>query len=671
MSTKRKFSRYTRKQSNVELKNALLLGSSSASRRTVAELVGDEQHSAQVSDTSFLFESRTLELESGEFFEWIFYHPAKLVQHILDTCPNLASAYLPRLQQNPPSAARPWRILVGFDEQTPGSKVNHDNRRKLQCLIFNFLEVGPELLETDASWFVPVILRSKKMNALDGAWSRCLRIFLRTLLLGPLSFRVGGVFVECRLAGLGDQRLHLRAKLAALLTDGEGHAKSLEWNGHGSMRPCFMHSNIFKKHSGMEDEELGYVSITCSQRDRLRRWSVSDLHANIDRIREERRRHERGELRTTALKTIIKAAGWHPSESGVMADDELRDAEQIFGASRYDWMHCAMQDGFMSNAMYLVVRHVLIINHGGANDATVVQNYLRSCKFPFMNKNVGPQLYRIFSQEMMKKHTTKKAMVANASAQLSLYLIIEEWALLEAVHSNGALRHVAVYSAVCRIIDIIMAAKHRRLSTVAAQPMLYDAIARWQDLHKAVYGTRYIKPKHCWIWGVAEQFADFEWVFDMWCIERQHKWIRPLAEVVKNTKTFEASVLLRALDTQVSKLLVDSTLQAHVRLIGRTALTAYGVVPAGVMADKCSCNGVEYAIHDIILFDGQAGAIRACILSHAGAMVFNIQVLQKIAEPSTWTRTSETEMWQADGVLRALAWRELADGTVFTIVGRL
>ena len=42
---------------------------------------------------------------------------------------------------------------------TPGSKEGSDNRRKNMDLvfIFNFVELGPDILECDASWYVPVI----------------------------------------------------------------------------------------------------------------------------------------------------------------------------------------------------------------------------------------------------------------------------------------------------------------------------------------------------------------------------------------------------------------------------------------------------------------------------------------------------------------------------------
>ena len=46
--------------------------------------------------------------------------------------------------------------MLGFDEQTPGAKVNADNKRKNMVCVMNFVEVGHDCLELDHSWFVPV-----------------------------------------------------------------------------------------------------------------------------------------------------------------------------------------------------------------------------------------------------------------------------------------------------------------------------------------------------------------------------------------------------------------------------------------------------------------------------------------------------------------------------------
>ena len=101
----------------------------------------------------------------------------------------------------------------------------------------------------------------------------------------------------------------LTAALQTALSDGEGIAKCLQWNGHGSMRPCVGHCNVFKKESGMGDEALGFVDITCSELARLREWTPAQFQNHVALVLEERRRKARGEISQGHLVDVIKAAG--------------------------------------------------------------------------------------------------------------------------------------------------------------------------------------------------------------------------------------------------------------------------------------------------------------------------------------------------------------------------
>ena len=58
--------------------------------------------------------------------------------------------------------------MLGCDEHTPGSKVVSVNRRKNLALALNFVEMGPDILECDASWYVPVIARGQVFK--EVAW---------------------------------------------------------------------------------------------------------------------------------------------------------------------------------------------------------------------------------------------------------------------------------------------------------------------------------------------------------------------------------------------------------------------------------------------------------------------------------------------------------------------
>ena len=142
----------------------------------------------------------------------------------------------------------------------------------------------------------------------------------------------------------------------------------------------------------------------------------------------------------------------------------------------------------------------------------------------------------------MQNITTKQAIVANASQQFTLYALIRDWAIHESMGVAAAQPHLDVYLAACEVIDLIRAVKHRQPSTADAKPQVLAAIGHWNVLHRALYKKRYVKPKHFWMWLVAVRLADAEWLFDMFYVERQHRRVRPQAELVRNTINWEPSV---------------------------------------------------------------------------------------------------------------------------------
>ena len=112
-------------------------------------------------------------------------------------------------------------------------------------------------------------------------------------------------------------------------------------------------------------------------------------------------------------------------------------------------MHTAFQDGFMSNAMWLLCKSVFEVKYGRSNDATPMLRLLRKLQFPF-SRSDGRSLHKLFSEKLMGKHAFRNCIVGNASMQLSLYKILEYWAAEEANDCPELLEHCVA----CKTIDI-------------------------------------------------------------------------------------------------------------------------------------------------------------------------------------------------------------------------
>ena len=61
--------------------------------------------------------------EGGGTFLWEMIDPARLLSESIVRCPKIAEAYKQACSQAPPSVARPWNLIVAFDEFSPGNKL--------------------------------------------------------------------------------------------------------------------------------------------------------------------------------------------------------------------------------------------------------------------------------------------------------------------------------------------------------------------------------------------------------------------------------------------------------------------------------------------------------------------------------------------------------------------
>ena len=543
MATKRKWVGYVRSEPDYANWLRRVVPTASLAVRKAIQAADQRHAELRIHDTSCLFVEETLHLKAGGTTTIKFYHPVKLMQYVLDHAPELARHYFEIATLL--GDRHVWKLMLGFDEQTPGSKVNHENKRKNMVCIMNFVDVGHDCLEMDNSWFVPVILRANFSRTVRGGWSAILRRLLLRLLTGVESISTSGLLIRGVFHGQ-PRVVQIKAELEMILTDGEGLQYALEWNGPSSLRPTFNIANVYMLGSRLDGD--GYVDISCSDWAQFRQWATAEVLAVIDGILAERGNFEHGVISATRLKEHIKSAGFCVTKDGLLADLVLREIFNFHEVFRYDFMHTAFQDGFMSNAMWLMCKSVFEVKYGRSNDATPLLSFLRELQFP-QSRADGRRLHNLFSEKLMPKHAARKCLVANASMQLSLYKVLEYWAAEEAADCPALLEHCAVYAAACKVVDIYIAVKHRRQDAATAKHKLVVLIGNWQDLHKMMYGVVHFKPKFVWLWCIAFNLG--QWWFDMFYVERQHKRVKRQIEPVQNTRQFEGTVLQRVLDDQV------------------------------------------------------------------------------------------------------------------------
>ena len=137
-----------------------------------------------------------LELTDGGDVFWELAHPSLLVTRMVEECPSLQEVFAAAFRRREPTAEAPWGLLIGWDENVPGSKLALQQSGKSMNMSFSFLELGRHALYHEACWFTPVVVQTKIINRVAGGWSRTLKDFLRLLLLSDGGFERGGVPIK-------------------------------------------------------------------------------------------------------------------------------------------------------------------------------------------------------------------------------------------------------------------------------------------------------------------------------------------------------------------------------------------------------------------------------------------------------------------------------------------
>jgi hypothetical protein len=191
------------------------------------------------------------------------------------------------------------------------------------------------------------------------------------------------------------------------------------------------------------------------------------------------------------------------------------------------------------------------------------------------------------------------------------------------------------------------------------------AISHFRRLHQIAYGSVYIKPKHHWMMDIPPQLVRDQCVLDAFIIERTHLLVKGIADNIKNTSSFEQSVLSGVTTRAFEHAAVAG---AGDCLVGRCApLPGF---PGVHVADKLSVNTFEVSVDDIIIRGTSAGVVVACALEGGQLLVvvdLLVQTVIRSSHTAVFRLAGQHAVWSASDVGHCLAWYGQPDGSFVVI----
>ena len=622
--------------------------------KLLKEGTGEDSLSRRQYDKSYheLFDATSLTLklpksDSDGTVDWQFADPSLLIPLILSRSPPLQDEYARALREHPCSQESPWGLVIGFDEYAPGDKlVSIGNHKKAMDLYFNFCELGQHVLSQSATWFVPIAVRSDICKEVQGGWSYMLAVFLRRLLLGASGLATAGIAVEIN----GSPTL-IFAKLRILISDGDGLRLAFSWRGASSIKPCLKHCNVLKRDSDLVHRGEGFVEITEHNYELFKQRSTRKFYESIDKVAAAHRKRIAGRISQGLHDRIVKIQGFNYCHGGLPFDLTLRrHGIDVFQATRIDWMHSALQDGALTIEIHLFITACQSMCNKGYED---VKAYFQlPWIFPQYQRSKGAGLYRIFSEYRRNKDGVMDKLRASATELIGMYSILRHWAESEIGDREEMSNHVASLRAGCKVVDIIQMAKKQVLPMRPASLALRKAIRIWFQLHKSVYGEQHFKPKHHWLFDVADQFANDPMVFDQLIVERLHLTVKHHGERVDNMRIYERSVLSGVLHCQIKAL---RQLRKGCSLTDNTVVPLPGYEHA-VLADHMDVQGMHISAGDLVMRQSILGQVCGCVeeLGTLFAIVEEMELLHSSAYyRGRWRKTAILRLWRATEVEQA------------------
>jgi hypothetical protein len=459
---------------------------------------------------------------------------------------------------------------------------------------------------------------------------------------------------------VGGKPVVIFARLTNMLTDGEGLAKSLQWKGASSLKTCFRHWNVLMRGSDLACRGHGFVEMSCPDPALFKRSTNRSVGEVVDLLLAGRASLRAGTITKTAFEEIEKASGFSVTSEGLLADANLRP--HVLKASTFDWMHTALADGTLSVETWLLV--VTCEQKIGVGMPQLEEYFRLDWKCPKALQQKSRYLYNVWSVNRKSKLKLK----CSCSEMMGLYKLLLHFVETRIASNPAVAPEVESFRACCKTVDIILRAK-RRTDPGSVAAALEAAISHHMRLHVTVYGDAHIKPKHHWMFDVAEQFRRDPFILDMFVVERLHLDIKRVAENVKNTRNFERSVLARKVAMQAT-VLDGESLEFHTKLLGD--VQPFPGVEGAFFSGAVFTDGLVFNADDVVLRDGVVGVATAFV-NEGGefmAVVREFALVRRISDDSAcWRFARVSQFWSLADVTLAAAWyTDSASGDMVVLV---
>ncbi len=436
-----------------------------------------------------------------------------------------------------------WRIVVYGDEVTPGNILRLDHRRKALCMYITFVEFDYEYIASADLWLPLGICRSSLAKKIDGGYSHFARMLLRDVLE-----RSGATEHGVLLKLHGGTVVRIYAKGGAALFDGDAFRLIWGVKGSGGVLPCILCKNVTTT-AEMIRPGGPFVGIDEPSSRKLQFASSAEIYRKADQLSVLHGDYIAGLISKKDFEEAEINRGIVYNPHGLLYDAVPRNRFPIGEVAWYDSMHNLVARGIVQAETAWLLRR--LEEHGftfadlrrfaGASNWRVIRIY-------------GWTKFRSLFSAARELHF-KRNHVYNPDAgdMLMAMPLILHFANSVAGHLPDMDLPLRSYRA---LRDVVLLCHRSKFDGTLAD-QLCSAVETHLRLRNAAYPGLAAKPKHHFNHHLGPQMRKLGGagkLLDCFVGERKNCSLRASANIVRNGKAWEWSVLFRALGAQLRRL---------------------------------------------------------------------------------------------------------------------
>ena len=446
-------------------------------------------------------------------------------------------------ERSPPSAARPWGIILYNDEVTPGAEMRAHNPRKLETFYWSIYEFGMHVLSDEESWLECILVQSALRARLQGGLGALTAAVLKAFFgAGGHDVRLAGVQLQLASGRL----IHVWMHLKNVLADEAALHAMFACKGASGLKVCMLCANVFNARLVEDTEELarhGGVTHTCGDTRRLQLHTEDSLKAIQTRLQSAKETMGKG-----AFEELEKYLGWRISV--LLRDAALAPVIKPTQQVLYDTMHVFFSKGifqFHVGVMLVALKPLGV-------KPNMFDEYLKPWQWPKMVATSTGQ--DVFCEKRIRSCMASSVLTCQASECVSMYPVVANFV------QQGLLRNVCLgiqahgrcFLQLVLIVELVLSSSRYTIDVNA----LKEGIRAYMVAFRELYGEDSMPPKFHQMVHFVFFIANLGWFPNCWVLERKHKIPKRFAgmnfDVRGKNIAYSASVLREVTCRHISQL---------------------------------------------------------------------------------------------------------------------